>query len=246
VVQRHVKFLCPACERLLDLERFSLEGAALVVTCQRCGAASRAGAEWATPAPVPAPPPSSPGPRVSLVSSPHASNVVTLKAMTSDAVQRAALAAEAPLEVPAGLCPKCLAARGTGRTCAACGLAYDGFRPAMVEPPGWLRTGWVELLRDWGNDARHERLRSEASARGTLPELGRLYRLRLASVADDPWATAGREEVLRLAQAAVSANLSGGPPPEAAGGRRWLAVALLVALVASATALARLLLFSQG
>jgi hypothetical protein len=239
-----VKFLCPACERLLDLERFSLEGAALVVTCQRCGASSRTGADQAAAAST------RPGstPRMSLVSSPHASNVVALKAPAVEAVQRAAADADAPWVVPATLCPKCLAPRGAGPACAACGLTFDGFRPSMVEPPGWLRTGWLELLRDWGNDARHERLRGEASTRGALPDLGRLYRLRLVAVPDDPWAVTGREEVLRLAQAAVSANLSGPRVPPAGGGtgRRWLAVVLIGVAVASAIALARLLLFSQG
>lgn len=261
-----LKFLCPACERLLDLERFSFEGAALVVTCQLCGATSRAepaahpraAAEglaaspeaalsaWATaPAPsTPSPTPSAP--RVSLVSSPHASNVVTLKTATTEAVQRALASLGAPFEVPAGLCPKCLAPRGPGPACPACGLAFDGFRAAMVEPPGWLRIGWVELLKDWGNDARHQRLRAEASARGALPELGRLYRLRLASMPEDPWAATGREEVLQLAQAAVAANLTNPRPAATSGRRPWLVVGLVLVVVACATALARMLLYPQG
>jgi len=184
---------------------------------------------------------------VALVSSPHASNVVTLKTATTEAVQRAAEAVPAAFEVPPGHCPKCVAIRGPGPSCPACGLSFDAFRPAMVEVPAWLKSGWVELLRDWGNDARHERLRTAASGRGALPELGRLYRLRLASVPDDPWASSGREEVQRLAQAAVAANLSTSRAPDGPGSRRWLLIVVVLAVAALASvALARMLLASQG
>ncbi|AGC48602.1 hypothetical protein MYSTI_07330 [Myxococcus stipitatus DSM 14675] len=37
-----MKFQCEACERLIPLESFRVEAAVLVVTCQRCGAESRA------------------------------------------------------------------------------------------------------------------------------------------------------------------------------------------------------------
>jgi hypothetical protein len=239
-----VKFLCPACERLLDLERFSLEGAALVVTCQRCGASSRATAATGGAQARPSPPrhQGPPSPRVALMSSPHASNVVTLKTVGSEAVQLAARAASQPLEVPAGLCPKCLGPRGEGAACPACGLSFEAYRPGSLDPPVWLKTGWVELLRDWGNDARHERLRAEASGRRTLPELGRLYRLRLASVPDDPWANAGCEEVQRLAQAAVAANLSAPRETPPGRGSLWLKVLLGGGLLAAAAAVLRLLL----
>jgi hypothetical protein len=105
----------------------------------------------------------------------------------------------------------------------------------------------VDLLRDWGNDARHERLRHEASARGALPELARLYRLRLASSPEDPWAVAGREEVLRLAQAAVTANRTERRGVTEGGARRWLLLVAVVGLMAAAvTVLARMLLYPQG
>lgn len=40
-----LKVLCPACERLVTLEHLRFEGAALVVTCARCGAETRCVAE---------------------------------------------------------------------------------------------------------------------------------------------------------------------------------------------------------
>ena len=36
-----MKFLCPECERLISLEQFRFDGAALVVTCQKCGVEAR-------------------------------------------------------------------------------------------------------------------------------------------------------------------------------------------------------------
>ncbi len=40
-----MKFLCTACDRLVELRRFRLEGAGLLVRCEQCGAESRAEGE---------------------------------------------------------------------------------------------------------------------------------------------------------------------------------------------------------
>ncbi len=45
-----MKLLCPACERLVELERFRVEGDALVLTCGKCGAESRVTPDAAGPA----------------------------------------------------------------------------------------------------------------------------------------------------------------------------------------------------
>jgi hypothetical protein len=141
---------------------------------------------------------------VSLASSPSASNVVTLRTATADAIERAAASAEHnPFEVPPGFCPKCVARRDGGAACPQCGLAFDTFVAADVEPPAWLREAWVALLRAWGDDAAHEALRQRAHQEDMLGALGRLYRLRLAVEPNDPIAEKGRNEVLRLATAAM-------------------------------------------
>ncbi|MEW5738668.1 MAG: hypothetical protein AB1938_07055 [Myxococcota bacterium] len=274
-----MKVLCPQCERMVDLERFRVEGGVLHVTCVRCGADTEvrpsadavaasvpqatveapgsadeaasgphlgSGARVAGGASAPAaasprvlpeaprsssplvesspPPPSgspspatarapestpsrppSQPPRVSLTSSPAASNVVMLRTATVDAVERAAKSAEGdPFEVPPGFCPKCIARRDGSSSCPQCGVQFDTFVAANVAPPAWLCEAWVSLLRGWGDEGAHEALRQRAQREDMLGALGRLYRLRLASEPNDPIAEKGRTDVLRLASAAMS------------------------------------------
>jgi hypothetical protein len=223
---------------MVELERFRVEGSRLVVTCSRCSA--EAAVENASAMPVT----SALGggsmagaARVSLVSSPHASNVVTLRTAATEAVQLAARSLESPLHVPEGRCPKCLANRGEHASCPQCGLVFAKFNPATVEVPQWLLDAWRDLLGDWGNQLRHERLRTEASQQGALSQLGRLYRLRLAWFPDDPWAEAGRAEIVRMAEVAVSAGLIDAQPAnrnESAQGKKLFAVIGIVALLGAA------------
>lgn len=213
-----MKVLCPACERLAPLEQYALQDGALVVTCARCGVATRvsaerpeaspisavatAGAEVATPkSTMPSGAPSLAPPRVSLASSPGASNVVVLRTAGHEAVQKAAQAADdGPFKVPEGVCPKCLATRGAERdTCPHCGIEFARFEEATVLPPQWLKDAWVELLRDWSNEKLHGQLRRKAQQADALPSIGRLYRIRQAWVPEDPIAEEGRADILRLA-----------------------------------------------
>jgi hypothetical protein len=171
-------------------------------------------------------------PRVSLASSPTASNVVMLRTATVEAVELAAQSAnENPFAVPEGHCPKCIARRDGSPSCPQCGLDFLHFRQALVAPPAWLEQAWVELLRDWGNEKRHESLRMRAQQEDALTALGRLYRLRLAANPNDPIAEHGRSEVLRLAAMPMTYR----PVAEAAGsGRGKTALAVVVALCLAA------------
>lgn len=255
-----MKLLCPACERLVELERFRVDGDALLLTCGKCGVESRvtptagaapppgaglsggpsstaqsspppgpggassAGPAVAAPRPIPPPRP------VSFSSSPQASNVVTLRTPSVAAVERAAQAAlEDPFAVPQGLCPRCLAPNAEGATqCGGCGVTFAQIAPAALAPPEWLATTWRELLSVWGDDKRHEAVRTLAYEREDLAALGRLYRLRLAWTPDDPWALKGRDEVLRLAVAPVASRTPDEPrtPPW-----KYLAVGLVLLFV---------------
>ena len=198
-----VKFLCPDCERLISLEVFRVEGPALVVTCQKCGAQSRA-ESLPSAASRPARPVTLP-PRFSLESTQGSSNVVVLRTAGHEATQKAARAAdEGPFVLPEGVCPKCIAPRATTPSCPYCGILFESFDEATVLPPKWLRDEWVEVLRDWGNDAKHSQLRRTAQQSDALAAVGRLYRLRQAFVPEDPVAEEGRADVLRLAAAAIS------------------------------------------
>lgn len=207
-----MKVLCPACERLAPLERFTLEGDALVITCPRCGEVTRVAAGTAPETTVavasaasrpaaPAGAGTSAAPRVSLASAPGASNVVVLRTAGHEAVQKAAQAAEeGPFSPPPGVCPKCIAPReGEHPTCHHCGIEFARFEEASVLPPQWLREAWVALLRDWGSEAHHAQLRRKAQQADALPAIGRLYRIRQAWVPQDPIAEEGRSDILRLA-----------------------------------------------
>lgn len=173
--------------------------------------------------------PASQPPRVSLTSSPAASNVVMLRTAGVEAVERAARAAEGdPFEVPQGHCPKCLAPRGDeAPACRQCGVNFEYFQPEAVAPPAWLRDAWLALLRDWGNEKAHEDVRRRAQRDDALTPLGRLYRLRQVAEPSDPIAEKGRADVLRLAAAPMTFRAR----DEAAGpGRAKAVVAGVVVL----------------
>lgn len=195
-----MKFLCPQCERLVELRDFKLEGAALVLTCPTCHASSRAASAIGL---APLVPMTSTGerPALQLTSFPGVSNVVALRAPGAGAVQAAAEAARAdPMAIPEGRCPKCLSIRAPDvAACASCGLTFANFDSSQVDPPDWLKAAWVELLSNWDDEGRHVALRQRALQEQELASVGRLYRLRLAAHGEDPIAQLGRDEVLRLA-----------------------------------------------
>jgi len=208
-MKRPVKVLCPHCERLITLEHFRFEGSTLIITCARCGVESRlenvpAQAQAAQVGAAPARAPSLP-PRVSLASTEGGSNVVVLRTAGHEAVQKAARAAdENPFAVPEGVCPKCIAPRAAGEACPHCGIFFASFDETMVLPPKWLREEWTELMRDWGNEQKHQHLRRKAQQADALAAVGRLYRMRQSAVPEDPVAEEGRAEVVRMAAVAIS------------------------------------------
>ena len=201
-----MKFLCPKCERLVELRDFKLEDSTLVIGCPACGSSSRVSEP--SPSPIALVPlvPVSPTitgerPALQLTSFPGASNVVALRSHGADAVGAAAEAARAgPFEVPQGRCPKCIAPRqAKAATCTQCGLTFERFDATQVAPPPWLQGEWVGLLTDWGNETLHAQLRQRALEEQDLASVGRLYRVRLVANPDDPFAQRGRDEVLRMA-----------------------------------------------
>jgi hypothetical protein len=219
---------------MVELERFRLEGAALLVTCGKCGVETRVAP--ATPQPVSG---AFPATGVTLVSQPGASNVVSVRSAASDAVAGAAQATQ-PFAVPDSVCPKCISPRGLGPACGSCGLVFAQLGPQGVEVPTWLQTLWVDLLREWGSEAKHDQTRRFASQRGALAELGRLYRLALVRAPNDPFAENGRAEVVRMAAMAVSLRPVR-PVAEPAGGSRAKVAAAAVMLVLTLVAMGYLL-----
>ena len=221
-----MKFLCGACERLTAFSAFRMEGDFLVLRCSRCGVESRSraasvdgpgGLIAASPAPV-APDPRKPGRKPAVVS-------------ISSALAEAARAN--PFEVPEGHCPKCIAARpALASSCAQCGLVFANFKREEVEPSASVAEQFQSLLSQWEDVEAHDRVLQTALIRGELASVGRLYRIRLAHVPQDPYASRGRDEVLRLATAS-STGLTQETSAEAGGGAGRWKYALLIAILAA-------------
>jgi hypothetical protein len=239
-----VKFLCTHCDRLVEMERFALDGSSLVVTCPACGGESRA-ASAASPAapeppdaapadaaPLPAPS-AAPSPPPKRAAAPAQASVVSLRTPTVEAIARAATSAkQKPFEVPSGYCPKCLSKRGADAlACPNCGLTFAGAAAESFAPSEWLQGQWLRLLAGWGDEKLHESVRAQTMNHGELAPLGRLYRLRLADFPTDPYAIRGRDEVLRLAvlphTAARQLAVDAKKPP------LWNYIALSAVIVAS-------------
>jgi len=228
-----VKVLCPACERLITLEAFHLDGEVLVVTCSRCGEASRverteepsSTASPPVPAPVRMPAPQ----RMSLASTSGGSNVVVLRTSSHEAVQKAADAADTgPFEIPEGVCPKCIARKSPAAECPHCGIRFASFDEAAVLPVKWLHEDWVGVLHDWGNESKHTLLRRKAQQADALASVARLYRLRQAAVPEDPVAAEALSDIVRLAAVPIGLPRTN---PDLAEKRRTLLLASIVALL---------------
>lgn len=219
-----MKAVCPSCERLIDVTAVKVVGAHAFVGCPKCGVESslsltQGALPGLTETPKAAPPlpvmsRKTPGPRaIVLASSAEASNVVVLRAPTSAAVESARAFADAdPFFVPADACPKCISKREErALACRTCGLVFANARPEELSPPPDLAAMWKDLLLDWGTEARHGAVQRLAMERDQLPELGRLYRLRLAHMPDDPIAQRGRDDVFAAASSVMMPRVAGEP-----------------------------------
>jgi hypothetical protein len=239
-----MKFICPSCERVVELASWSVDGATLVVDCSACEAKTRLDKPFPGPRVMTSAYPSRP--LLSTVQSPLGGNVVALRPADSTAVEAARDAARGePFRVPADCCPKCVAKKPPqAMACPQCGLDFsrDGeVSPAMSSE---LKTEWVALLQDWGSEAHHKQLLEQAAAREELVAVGWLYRLALARTPGDARAVKGRDEVLRRAALPHSvANQATRPPPKA--GQYVLIAALVVATLGALTILVRALLDAQ-
>jgi|CXWL01.1.fsa_nt_gi hypothetical protein len=140
-------------------------------------------------------------PTLSTVEAPSGGTEIALATAASDAAAKANEAARGdPFVVPEGFCPKCITPKPDGApACAQCGLTFAAFEPASVALSEWLSGSWRALLTRWGDENAHSEVMKLAAGKDELAQVGRLYRLRLASVPQDPFAIRGRDEVLRLA-----------------------------------------------
>jgi len=199
-----VKFLCPSCERLLELSSFRIEGSALVVRCGACGEESKADGSSGTAA-----------------SSPSVIRV----AKAASSLGRAVPPTWDLFGVPPGFCPKCIAPRpANAQVCPQCGLSFDSIEEGGYRPPEEVAAIWSELASHWDESQAHDHFLKAAFALGELAAAGRLYRLRLAQAPADLLAARGRDEVLRLAT--VGSPVFNKEPADVQRVLRWQHVAL--------------------
>ncbi len=198
-----MKFLCPACDRLLELASYRIEADALVVRCARCGVETSSQPE---PRPVPS-------------STFHPSPPRLALAPESPSIERESF------DAPAGYCPKCLGLKSEAtESCPQCGLVFANAQPAEFYPREEVAEQWRQLLAQWGDSQKHEQFLKSMTALGELVSAGRLYRLRLAIAPGDVIAQRGRDEVVRLAT--IGSPLFSKEPAEVQRAVRWQHVAL--------------------
>jgi DNA-directed RNA polymerase subunit M/transcription elongation factor TFIIS len=211
-----VKFLCPACDRLLEVTSFRLEGSALVLSCSRCGSESRARSESVKDSPPP-----------SLTPSLATSLAPSLTPSLTPTLSQRERGPEDPFEVPKLHCPKCIAPYSEGAaSCAQCGLTFANVASEEYRPTEGVSLLWEKLLSRWDDEAAHDQFLQAAIGQNELPAAGRLYRLRLAYAPKDAGALRGRDEVLRLAT--VTSAVLEKSSSDAARVLRWQHVALAV------------------
>lgn len=232
-----MKYLCASCERLVEVARFRLDGAQLVLTCQRCGAETRAKQVEAAAEPAVAVASSPSGLPASLPAASSASSLSSpsppARVVPLHAVPPPTFGGEDPFAVPEGRCPKCIAPRPEGaQVCRQCGLVFANFVPSEQQPSEELVAAWKELASRWDDLPAHDQALAGATVRGELAAMGRLYRIRLARQPMDPVAQRGRDEVLRLA-ASTSPLVPErvlGPPDVPERARQVLLWSLVVAM----------------
>ncbi|GEN06887.1 hypothetical protein SAMN05443572_104488 [Myxococcus fulvus] len=230
-----MKFQCEACERLIPLESYRLESGGLVVSCQRCGAESRARA--AQPLAVTPSVGGEPLASARPVEEPVLETAARASAPALRVV-RGAVAAAPPLDddalfvPPPGHCPKCVSTRREVDTsCSQCGLVYANFVESEHQPSEALREEWRRLAGEWGQWEAHDRLLTLAMGRGELATAGRLYRVRLARAPDDAVAQRAREEIVRRATVVVPTEVEGAGASLLSRRMRGVAIAVLFLVV---------------
>jgi len=218
-----VKLLCDACERLGEAASLRVASGQVLATCGRCGAEGSLGMVAGAEVDVEV------AGEVAAEAPPAA---VTLPVAASAPATPPAPAGEDPYAVPAGRCPKCVAVRPAGAVyCAQCGLAYARFVPAEHALRPGLDRAFRELLKRWEDPAAHDKLLARAQAEEALPQVARLYQIRLARNEGDAMAARGREELLRRVTVfAAAAVKPAGQAPAAGGNRKVLWVGLAGAL----------------
>jgi hypothetical protein len=185
-----MKFLCAACDRLVELDVFRVEAGRLRVVCSQCGEENQSEAE-------------------ARASEQKVANGGTAGAAGSGlkvvSLRRPRMTVPLEMQAPDGFCPKCISPRSAiSKSCKSCGLVYANFRPEEHLPSAEMTQAWERVTARWDDVAAHDAFLAAALGRGELAQAARLYRIRLASSPADPAALRARDEVIRLATLPVA------------------------------------------
>lgn len=167
-----MNFHCERCDREVPIERFHVEGGALVGVCPACGAEGRADG------------PSRPRP------------LTVIEGGGRPSVEESLLvpARHCPKCVaPRG--PEALA-------CPRCGLVFANANPAELAPSPQLKARWATVVERWSDPGEHERLMRHAASLGELVPLARLYRIWSVRQPKDGTAKKALEGIVALVSAA--------------------------------------------
>ncbi|MFT3709129.1 MAG: hypothetical protein QM817_15910 [Archangium sp.] len=179
------RVLCPACLHLAASPTLILDGETVSISCEECETVTVLGKV------------SKPQLRLVPVVPP------VLPVVATRVIEPPAPPPPAPMRVdvsvPQTHCPKCVAPRGSAKTCVQCGLDFE--RGQAPELPAWLVTEWSKTTKDWRSLERHQRLIDQATQSDALWAVGRLYRLHLVLNPDDTVAQQACAEVVLRASA---------------------------------------------
>ncbi|HZJ53800.1 MAG TPA: hypothetical protein VFD38_06640, partial [Myxococcaceae bacterium] len=142
------------------------------------------------------------------------------------------------IQIPPGHCPKCITPRmPQALICNACGLVFANFRAEEHQPSAALESAWRGLEERWTRQEEHEKFLQMAFNMDELARAGRLYRIRLAAVPDDPQAKVALESMVRMASTAAAAAAKTDPAEVQRNRRKVLAVSAMLFFVVPIAAL---------
>jgi hypothetical protein len=142
------------------------------------------------------------------------------------------------IQIPPGHCPKCITPRTTqALICNACGLVFANFRAEEHQPSAALESAWRGLEERWSKQEEHDKFLQMAFNMDELAKAGRLYRIRLAAIPDDPQAKVALESMVRMASTAATAAAKTDPGELQRNRRKVLAVSAMLFFVLPIAAL---------
>ena len=157
-----MKYVCEACERLVEPRAYGVERGALQLVCPRCEGTTVSTAEHAQAAVIPLP-------------------------LRADAPSLEVV--PPPEVVPASeRCPKCASPKRGRSSCAKCGLVFALYAPQLDAALETMRSDFTQVLEHWGTPEAQQVI--DRAGVGRLGTFARLCRHHLADYPEDSRASA--------------------------------------------------------